>query len=359
MFQREFHFVRFDESARLPLFPSLGEFQTVLSRADKFDDPFLNELILTAPVQRLKDIGFLGAIDYVVVGNGRQNHRRRHNRFDHSLGVAQLASVYAGIRNLSLDESRLLSAAGLLHDIGHGPLSHTLEPVFKANFSIGHHAAGNDLLRSSKELKSVCAAYNVDLDAVAEMIEGESENAHGFLFGSPINLDTIEGITRSRVFVTSHHAPLPTRRIVELIAEAPSWPTDLLDQFWELKHFVYENFIHNRLGLIYDGLAQAYMVKHLDWFDKRDFSKNESQLRAKIPELFHLFAVGARSLVQLRSRLDVEMLDFVVKSPKRNFCVKSEFEINSPNDLSKRYVQSKTMRSTTLGALLDGELDAA
>lgn len=359
MFQQEFQFIRFDEGARLPLFPSLGEFPTVLSRADKFDDPFLRELILTAPVQRLKDIGFLGAIDYVVVGNGRQNHRRRHNRFDHSLGVAQLASIYSAIRGLSLDESRLLTAAGLLHDIGHGPLSHTLEPVFKANFSIGHHAAGNDLLNSSKELRSVCAAYNVDIDAVTAMIEGESEGAHGFLFGSPINLDTIEGITRSRVFVASHHAPLPTRRIVELIANAPCWPTDLLDQFWALKHFVYENFIHHRLGLIYDGLAQAYMVKHLDWFDQRDFSKNESQLRAKIPELFHLFAVGARSLMQLRSRLDIEMLDFVVKSPKRSFYIERNFPLNSPNDLGRRYVQSKTMRSATLGALLDGELEAA
>ena len=78
-----------DEWERLPLFPNLPPCPSVLMNADAsfFADPFLTELALSKPLQRLRDIGFLGALDYIKVSNGSDAHRRRHNRFDHSLGV--------------------------------------------------------------------------------------------------------------------------------------------------------------------------------------------------------------------------------------------------------------------------------
>ena len=101
-----------DEWERLPLFPHLPPCPSVLLNAEAnfFADPFLTELAMSKPLQRLKDIGFLGALDYIKVSNGRDAHRRRHNRFDHSLGVAELALLYADIRGLPRKATRVLAA---------------------------------------------------------------------------------------------------------------------------------------------------------------------------------------------------------------------------------------------------------
>lgn len=100
-------------------------------KANDFDDPFLARLAESVAVTRLKDIGFLGAIDYVRFGNEKQKDRQYFNRYEHSLGVAFLALNYSKAKDLSEYDSRVLASAGLLHDVGHGPLSHTLEPIFK------------------------------------------------------------------------------------------------------------------------------------------------------------------------------------------------------------------------------------
>ncbi|RYG89160.1 MAG: hypothetical protein EON58_19470, partial [Alphaproteobacteria bacterium] len=85
---------------RLPLFPELRPAPALLLDAEErvFADPFLAELAHTRPLQRLNNIGFLGALDYIRQSNGSNFHRRRHNRYDHSLGVAELALLYADIR---------------------------------------------------------------------------------------------------------------------------------------------------------------------------------------------------------------------------------------------------------------------
>ena len=150
-----------DEWERLPLFPHLPPCPSVLMNADEdlFADPFLTELLLSKPLQRLKDIGFLGALDYIKVSNGSDAHRRRHNRFDHSLGVAELALLYSDIRGLPRKETRVLAAAGLLHDIGHGPLSHTLEPIFKASFGANHHEQVHVNSRDLVKIEKILSLY--------------------------------------------------------------------------------------------------------------------------------------------------------------------------------------------------------
>ena len=98
---------------RLPLFPDLPPCPTLLMDGSEavFADPFLAELALSGPMQRLRDIGFLGALDYIKTSNGSDMHRRRHNRYDHCLGVAELALLYAEIRGLASYDTRVLAAA--------------------------------------------------------------------------------------------------------------------------------------------------------------------------------------------------------------------------------------------------------
>lgn len=345
----------------LPLFPDLPPCPRYYVRDDSavFDDPFLAELALSAPVQRLKQIGFLGALDYIRFSNGAQAHRRRHNRYEHSLGVAELALLYADIRNLPRTETRILGAAGLLHDVGHGPLSHTLEPIFKSEFGISHHQAGDNILYGRSpfgdEIIEIMKAYGIDLDEVVAMIEGRHEGESAFLFGSPINLDTIEGISRSRVYAAKTQKFLDPRHLVIAMAENDEWPTSLTDHFWQMKHEVYNVVIHNPWGLIFDGLAQAYMKHHIDDFAVDDFLKTEDQLRHKQPILFHIFAwakTSQRRAYHRVSELVPEVLDFSLRAPKRQFVVESDIKVLRSSDLKRRYRQNKEYRDITIGDLV-------
>jgi HD superfamily phosphohydrolase len=73
--------------------------------------------------QRLRHIKQLGMGDFIFPG-------AVHTRFNHCLGCCYIASQIAHKIGLAEEERQLVMIACLLHDIGHGPFSHTFEDVF-------------------------------------------------------------------------------------------------------------------------------------------------------------------------------------------------------------------------------------
>ena len=98
----------------------------VLDKKDRSESMVI-ALIDTAPFQRLRRIRQLGPAFLTF-------HGAESSRFTHSLGVFHLArrALNRLIKfNKGLEEFRgLLYGAALLHDVGHGPLSHTGEEMF-------------------------------------------------------------------------------------------------------------------------------------------------------------------------------------------------------------------------------------
>lgn len=76
--------------------------------------------------QRLRRIKQLGGADLVFPGAS-------HTRFNHSLGVCYLAIRIANRLKLPIKQKEFVMVAALLHDIGHGPLSHAFERLLKSN----------------------------------------------------------------------------------------------------------------------------------------------------------------------------------------------------------------------------------
>ena len=318
-----------------------------------FEDPLLRELIESRPVQRLRRIGFLGAVD-------RIQSRNWHNRLDHSLGVAQLALLYARSRDLSRHETRVLAVAGLLHDVGHGPLSHTLELIFKRSFGISHHTAGFKIIRGEsplgREIPEVLARHGLDADEVIAMIAGNHHGQHAFLFSSPINLDTIEGVTRCLSFsLKKRPAVLSAARIVREIAETDTLPTRTLDPFWWLKHQMYNFVIHDPVGLLYDGLAQAFMTQNIESFTPSDFLKDEEQLRRSKRGLFEFLDWARRSPGTLGKKLPDSILSHEISAPTRIFFCNASVELKRLSDLSARYTQTGNVRRVLIDDLLPEE----
>lgn len=94
--------------------------------------PFEEKIVNEPEFQRLRRIKQLGFSSVVYPS-------ATHTRFEHSLGVmylsGELASSLSGLKKDEIEEIRL---AGLLHDLGHLPYSHTLEPLLERRKGISH-----------------------------------------------------------------------------------------------------------------------------------------------------------------------------------------------------------------------------
>ncbi|MFP9052094.1 HD domain-containing protein, partial [Enterococcus faecalis] len=79
-------------------------------------DGVLEELIKSAPVQRLKGI-YQGGASFLV------NRKWNVTRYEHSIGVMLLIKKLGG----TIEEQ----IAGLLHDVSHTAFSHVVDVVFE------------------------------------------------------------------------------------------------------------------------------------------------------------------------------------------------------------------------------------
>jgi len=105
----------------------------------------LNIRILdSAELQRLAQIKQLGLSNLVFPG-------ANHTRLEHSLGACHIADRLA--QELELDEAdrTRLTAAALLHDVGHGPFSHTLEGAVFAELGFDHVELSRRIIRGEQD----------------------------------------------------------------------------------------------------------------------------------------------------------------------------------------------------------------
>lgn len=146
-------------------------------------DDFALSLLDTSEMQRLRRVHQLGFSNLVYPG-------ANHTRFEHSLGVYHLASRLIN----QVDESHRseLLAAGLLHDIGHGPLSHVTEELIKRYTRQGHDYV-EDILGKG-EVGEVLENYSFKPSLIAKHIRGIT--SLGQILNSEIDIDRMDYLVR-------------------------------------------------------------------------------------------------------------------------------------------------------------------
>jgi uncharacterized protein len=128
-------------------------------------------LLSAAVVQRLRRLRQLG-LAYLAFPSAE------HSRFSHALGALAIGTrAFDALRDHSpeafdserafLEKRRLLRAALLLHDLGHGPFSHACETVLEVR-----HEQRTEAILALPELRDVLASIDVDPDAVLGLITG-------------------------------------------------------------------------------------------------------------------------------------------------------------------------------------------
>jgi HD superfamily phosphohydrolase len=148
-------------------------------------EPYALDLLDQPAMQRLRYVRQTGTAHLVYPG-------ANHTRFEHSLGCHHLAHVAADALDLDGEQAKLLGAAALLHDLGHGPFSHTSEIVTEAASGRSHEDRSVQLIH--EDFAEALEAHGIDPDEIEALIQGEHRLSA--LISGPLDVDRIDYLLR-------------------------------------------------------------------------------------------------------------------------------------------------------------------
>ena len=161
------------------------------------------ELADTPQMQRLRWIKQLGLASLVYPG-------ANHTRFEHSLGAYHLAGLLANHLGLQEKDKMLVCAAALLHDVGHGPLSHATEAALAPYLRMEHESI-IDLLKRS-ELKAVLDNYGLLASDIQASINGVGL---GQIVSGEIDVDRMDYLIRDAHYTGVAYGVIDLLRLLQ------------------------------------------------------------------------------------------------------------------------------------------------
>lgn len=170
------------------------------------------ELLNTREFQRLRRIRQLGFCDLVFPG-------ATHSRFAHSVGVYHMARRLAHVIARRAPDAhdrereRVALLAALLHDVGHGPFSHTFEEAAHALGRTKRHEEWSaEIVQEDTEINRVLRAVDAELPRQigALLTDEDRKDIYGAIVSSQFDADRLDYIQRDRLMtgVESGHIAL-------------------------------------------------------------------------------------------------------------------------------------------------------
>ncbi|MDQ1236559.1 HD superfamily phosphohydrolase [Paenibacillus sp. SORGH_AS306] len=177
-------------------------------------DRLIWTLINTPEFQRLRRIRQLGT-SYLTF------HGAEHSRFSHSLGVYEITRRIisqferGGYEDWPREESLVALCAALLHDLGHGPFSHSIEEAF----DMDHEEWTCRILLGDTEVKRVLEEAETGLaERVASVIRKDYEKPIVVnLVSSPLDADRMDYLLRDAYFTGVNYGTIDVDRILRML----------------------------------------------------------------------------------------------------------------------------------------------
>ena len=215
------------------------------------------DLIDSAPFQRLRRIRQLGTAFLTF-------HGAESSRFTHSLGVLHVARL--ALNNLvrlhpELEAHRgVLLAAALLHDVGHGPLSHSGEEMY----GLHHESWSGRLIREHPALRDRLEAFESGSSgAVADLLEHGlySCSAIKALVSSQMDCDRLDYLLRDSHSTGTSYGQLDLERILAAFTLAPDGALALhpkglmaVEHYLVVRNLMYRSVYNHRLNVVCNWL---------------------------------------------------------------------------------------------------------
>ncbi len=158
----------------------------------------------TETFQKMKRIHQTGLLNHVFPS-------ANHSRFEHMLGTMHITGTaieflkISGTARVTEEEKELIELAALLHDIGHGPFSHTIEelPSFINSYfghspfeKISHEERTQRIILTDRNLGNVLAKE--DREKIANFLLGDADigGVPGELITGDIGTDRMDYLNR-------------------------------------------------------------------------------------------------------------------------------------------------------------------
>ena len=185
------------------------------------EDKVILDILKSKEFQRMRRIKQLGPISYIFPG-------ATHTRFEHNLGVYELTRRICNIFSKNYptqtpgdglwdDNNRLLvECAAILHDIGHGPYSHTFEHLFGTNHEkIGQQIITDPHTEINKALKQVTPNFP---ELVASVIDKTYPNAQVVkMISSQADADRMDYLQRDAYYTGANYGQFDISRVLRVI----------------------------------------------------------------------------------------------------------------------------------------------
>lgn len=167
----------------------------------------ISDLIEHPYFQRLRRITQLGLTHYVYPG-------ATHNRFHHSIGAMHL--TMEAVRTLkgkgvdiTKEEAEGVTIAILLHDLGHGPFSHSLE---HALVDINHEAISILLMERLNQ------AFDGQLDLAIQIFKNQHPKKFLYqLVSGQLDMDRMDYLTRDSFFTGVQEGNIGYDRLLQML----------------------------------------------------------------------------------------------------------------------------------------------
>lgn len=190
------------------------------------DNQVIMDLINTPEFQRLRRIKQLGTSSFTF-------HGAEHSRFGHCLGVYEITRQMCNYfhRNypsqqeddgLWNDRERPVAlCAALLHDLGHGPYSHTFEHIFHTN----HEQITRQLITdSSTNINKILRRVSPDFPRqVASVIDHTYDNPQVVqMISSQVDADRMDYLQRDAYYTGTNYGKFDLDRVLHVMRPVKS-----------------------------------------------------------------------------------------------------------------------------------------
>lgn len=269
-------------------------------------EPVIQALIATKEFQRLSWISQLG-------GGQIAFPSATHTRYTHSLGVYHVLSrvfeEVSGAKNISLQEQLIVKIAGLLHDIGHGPFSHSFEKVLNLeenpNYPFNHEFYTCAIISDpNTEINQVLKDYEIDVEQIVNIIKKDESKCPKYqiqLVSSQLDCDRIDYLMRDAYFTGANYGAIDLDWVIKQM---------IIDQskgilFYEKALSAIENYLVTRFHMY----QQVYLHKSSILFD--------FQLQKLFEQLINLsrknyqFKIDLKKVAPILTQKQIEVEDYL------------------------------------------------
>ncbi|WP_425381378.1 HD domain-containing protein [Spiroplasma endosymbiont of Polydrusus pterygomalis] len=266
-------------------------------------EPVIQSLIACKEFQRLRWINQLGGVQ-IAFPNAT------HTRYVHSIGVYHILNRVLnevnGASSLDEKEKTNIKIAGLLHDLGHGPFSHTFEKIINLNVNKKQDFTHEDytcaiINDNNSEINMILKQFNININAIIGIIRKDYKNYPKYqiqLVSSQLDCDRIDYLMRDGYFTGVEYGGIDLDWII----------TNMIIDIKQGLVFSYKaiSAIENYLITRFHMYSQVYYHKSGVFFDL-----NLQKLFARMTELYfdknYLFKINIQNFIAIFEGKSIEV----------------------------------------------------